>query len=212
MANERTEEHGSENPLCGPRKGSRGFALLAAGLMAVSAVGYTVVNAPGSFAQGEEGSEPAAEEKCGGGEGTFTITGSPEKGFTAKGKGTLAKGCEGDVEGTAKNLSAKKDGEKCVIESKEVSGRVVDAKDDDKNGKKDEDVLEKGKVRMTAPLDGSAATVELLQGELTPESTDSNDIVTGKGTVEGHGITECNEVPTGKFTVKVVSAETKDEA
>ncbi|MFI6048066.1 hypothetical protein ACIA8C_41055 [Nocardia sp. NPDC051321] len=174
---------------------TRRVAYVAAGLLAVSAIGYHVVDAPSSTA--------AATSNCTDGTGSVTI----------KKKGS-------DVIGTAKltkDFSNYADNEDCVgagangtsgpitaAESKDGKSCELTAEVDKANGeaKEGEEFSKGGDIKVTVPLDGKPATATATG------KNDNGEKVTATATIKGITMTDCktSSIPTDTFTATKVNA------
>lgn len=196
MAIERTEELGSTSSMPSRHRTTRRVAYVAAGLLAVSAIGYHVVDAPSSAAA-------VTTSKCTDGTGSVTI----------KKKGS-------DIIGTAKlteDFSNYADNEDCVgagangtsgpitaTESKDGKSCLLTADIDKANGeaKEGDEFSKSGDITVTVPLDGKPATA-------TAEGTNDNgEKVTATATIKGFTMTDCetSSIPTDTFTATKVNA------
>ncbi|MFD6161882.1 hypothetical protein ACFWF7_35065 [Nocardia sp. NPDC060256] len=196
MAIERTEELGSTSPTRNRRRTTRRFAYVAAGLLAVSAIGYHVVDAPSSAAA-------TTMSKCNEGTGSVTL----------KKKGS-------DIIGTAKLTEDFKnyaDNEDCVAAgangtsgpitataSKDGKSCVLTAKIDKANGaaKEGDEFSSAGDIKVTVPMDGKPATA-------TADGMNNNDEkVTATATITGIKMKDCktSSIPTDTFSATKVNA------
>ncbi|GAA5070198.1 hypothetical protein [Nocardia iowensis] len=205
MASTRTEGFDSTGATRGFRRGTRHFGLVAAGMMAVAALGYTVVNAPGSAAQEAETKE-APNESCSKGTGSVTIS-KNGSGFKAVAEGKFPANCEGGGKGSATDISAalSEDGKSCVLTTKKIKGGGQEENDDNKDGEPDEFEVANGEVTATLKLDGKSGTVAATI-KADDSGPSAEDIFKGTGKVQDHGVTSCDTVPTGDFTVTDISS------
>ncbi|WP_194837937.1 hypothetical protein [Nocardia sp. XZ_19_369] len=196
MAIEGTEERESTYSAPDRRRTTRRFAYVAAGLLALSTVGYQqVVDAPNSTA-----AEPS---KCTDGEGSVTIK---KKGSDLIGTAELTKNfknyeknedCVGEgANGTSGPITAtaSEDGKSC-----ELTAEVDKANGQAKEG---DEFAKAGDIKVTVPLDGKPATA-------TAEGTNDNgEKVTATATIKGFTMKECktSSIPTDKFTATKVNA------
>ncbi|WP_107654456.1 hypothetical protein [Nocardia suismassiliense] len=211
MAIETTKESSSADVVGGRRGMTRHVGLVAAGLMAVAALGYTVVDAPGSSAQGDDAQKEAPNEPCANGKGSVTIS-KDGSGFKATAKGEFPGECAGNGSGSATDISAEPsdDGKACVIKTSKLKGKGKEDEDDDGNGKKDEIEIENGTVTITLQLDGKTGKLD-AKVKSGPEGPDADDIFAAKAKINNHGVTSCDSVPTGDFTVTDIDT-TQSEA
>ncbi|MFF3227883.1 hypothetical protein ACFYV7_34160 [Nocardia suismassiliense] len=211
MAMETTKESSSADTVRGPRRMTRHVGLVAAGLMAVAALGYTVVDAPGSSAQGDDAPKEAKNEPCANGKGSVTIS-KDGSSFKAVAKGEFPGDCAGSGTGTATDISAapSDDGKSCVIETSKLKGKGKETDDDNGDGKADEVEIENGTVTITLQLDGKTGKVD-AKVKSGPEGPDASDLFSAKAKIDNHGVTSCDSVPTGDFTVTDIDT-TQSEA
>ncbi|MFE9574741.1 hypothetical protein ACFYO1_00010 [Nocardia sp. NPDC006044] len=201
MTIERTEEFESAGSARSRRGGTRRVAYLAAGLIAVSAVGYGIAAAPGTMA---EGSEPA-NRSCSGGEGSFT---TKKDGSDVVASGKLTKALQGtdcleEGEGTTGPIKLTKgDDNTCVLKAP-----IVTAGGENEDGQTDK--IEVGTVTVSVPLDGKKPATAKTSSKLSSDSEDADDTVTATATIADLKMSKCDAVPIGKFTVtKIAMANT----
>lgn len=190
MAIEATEDSRSVRP----RRGrARQLAYLAAGVLALSAVGYHMVEAPSSTA--------AATSECKDGKGKVTIK---AKGDSFVGTAELtdrftnfddnedcvdtgANGTSGPIKSTE---SA--DGKSCVLTAKvdKANGQAPDGAE----------TTEAGDIEVTVPLDGGPAQAK------ASGNNDNGEQVTATAVINGLQMSDCTTIPTGTFTATKVNA------
>ncbi|MFG1792988.1 hypothetical protein [Nocardia sp. NPDC049149] len=197
MAINRSIEFGSGAPLRGHQKAARRCSYLAAGVLAVSAVGYGMVDAPVSIADNGE-----ARTVCTGGKGTITI--SEEDGaFYGDAEQTtpLEKGadfkegdtCPADAVGRSQEISVKKDENSCVYTAKPASGKDSgDAKI--KPGA--------GYVTVVLPMSGGKGTLYAVAEQAGAESENEAEAIVTGTVPGGRGkVTECKLEAAAVFKV-----------
>ncbi|MFI7004349.1 hypothetical protein [Nocardia sp. NPDC050175] len=196
MAIERAEELGSPSSTRSRRRTTRRVAYVAAGLLAVSAIGYHVVDAPSSAAA-------TTTSKCTDGTGSVTLK---KKGSDVIGTAKLTKDFKNyadneDCVGAGANgtsgpitATASEDGKSCVLTA-EIDKANGAAKEGDEFSKG-------GDIKVTVPLDGKPSTA-MAEG-----TNDNNEKVTATATITGIKMTDCktSSIPTDTFAATKVNA------
>ncbi|WP_194820205.1 hypothetical protein [Nocardia sp. XZ_19_385] len=211
MAREGTEGLEPVNQVGGRRRRTRRSVALAAGLLAVSGIGYCLVSAPGSMAQAEPENASCTE-----GTGKLTVSEdvpdsieapidpdsapAPKAPTPVKASANIDfpnADCAREESGKSKTISFEVVDNSCVItaeideaEAKTASGGV--------------DKSTEGTFELKVPLDGKPATA-ILTEKLTADSENASKTVTAEGTITGIKLPGCTAVPTGTFALEYVS-------
>ncbi|MFI9403075.1 hypothetical protein [Nocardia sp. NPDC052316] len=161
------------------------MAYVAAGLLAMSAVGYGIAAAPDSTADPVE---------CKGGTGKVTISGTSATGMGGFGDDN-EDGCPGTTEGEAEDITFETKGGKCVY----TAPVVAESENDD--GTK------------TKSKTGTVVTFTVALGETTGKATatDADETMNIEGTVsEVPKMKECKALPDGSYKVSKIKYTTKE--
>ncbi|KAA8887010.1 hypothetical protein F3087_20855 [Nocardia colli] len=198
--------------------GPRISALLAAGVLATSVLGYSTICAPASTAEGGDGPEASEDLKCTGGKGTVSIAENDDGvivgaaflggGFT-KESGSEKSRCPREQKnpdeplGRSGKVAIAKKGDAC-----EISAKIGEAEVEvEENGETTIEKSQAGSVVVTAPLNDAKWTAKANDKAKDGDGEEAS--ITAEGDIQGVKLTDCATVPQGIFKVTNIVATMK---